>query len=104
MAEAHRNLALVLKVDRAKGLGATGLADLVGHHFADVTVGGHTRKMPGNAGGEPARAGGACVTGKLLGRWHVDVWGGHRARHCAAAGGAAPAATLHVYSLEPVTL
>ena len=56
MAEAHRNQAPVLEVDRTTGLGATGLADLVGHRFADVTVSGRTRDTPGNAGCEPARA------------------------------------------------
>ena len=56
MAEAHRNLAPVLEADKTTGLGMTGLADLVGHRFADVTVGGRARKMLGNAGCKPANA------------------------------------------------
>ena len=56
MAEAHRNQAPVLEVDRTTGLGATGLADLVGHRFADVTVSGRMRDTLGNAGCEPACA------------------------------------------------
>ena len=103
MAEAHRNLAPVLEADRTTGLGATGLADLVGHRFADVTVGGRARDTPGNAGCEPARAVGCVSPVNRRFKGHADVWGG-AARRCIAAGGAAPAATLHVYSLQPVTL
>ena len=40
MAEAHRNLALVLEANRTTGLGVTGLANLIGYRFADVTVSG----------------------------------------------------------------
>ena len=60
-------------------------------------------KMPGIAGGEPARAVGACTASQLPVQGHADVWEG-TVRHCVAAGGAAPAATLQVYCLQPVTL
>ena len=74
MAEAHRALVLVLEADRTTDLGVTGLADLVGHHFADVTTGGRAHEMLGNAGCKPARAVG-CVSpvNRRLGR-HNDVW------------------------------
>ena len=61
MAEAHRDLAPVLEADRTTGLGATELADLVRHRFADVTAGGRAREMPGNTGCKPALAMG-CVS------------------------------------------
>ena len=76
MAEAHRNLAPALEVDRTTGLGATGLVNLVGHRYADVTVSSRARDTPGNAGCEPARAV-ACVSlvyRRFKGR--ADVWGG----------------------------
>ena len=76
MAEAHRNLAPVLEADRTTGLGATGLADLVGHRFADVTVGGQAREMPGNAGCEPAHAVGYVSPVNRRFKGHADVWGG----------------------------
>ena len=43
------------------GLGATGLANLVGYCFADVTVSGRGRKLPGHVGSEPARAVGGVL-------------------------------------------
>ena len=61
MAETHRNLAPVLGADRTTGLGATGLADLIRYHFANVTTSGRVRKVPGHVGSEPARAVG-CVS------------------------------------------
>ena len=61
MAKTHRNLALVLEDDRTTGLGATGLANLVGYRFADVTVSGRVCKVLGHVGSEPARAMG-CVS------------------------------------------
>ena len=61
MAETHHNLAPVLEDGRATGLGATGLANLVGYHLADVTVSGRARKVPGHVGSELARAVG-CVS------------------------------------------
>ena len=60
MAETHRNPAPVLEDDRTTGLGATGLANLVGYCFADVTVSGRGRKLPGHVGSKPAHAVG-CV-------------------------------------------
>ena len=78
MAEAHCNPVLVLEADRTTSLGATGLADLVGHRFADVTTGGRARKMPGNAGGKPARAMGYVSPVNCQFKGHADVWGGGR--------------------------
>ena len=74
MAEAHRNLAPVLEADRATGLGMTGLVDLVGHRFADVTVGGQVREMPGSADYEPARAVGCVSPVNRRFKGHADVW------------------------------
>ena len=76
MAEAHRNLTPVLEADRTTGLGATGLADLVGHRFADVTAGGRAREMPGNAGCELARAVGYVLPVNRRFKGHADVGGG----------------------------
>ena len=75
MAEAHHDLVPVLETDRTTGLGATGLADLVGHRFADVTTGGRARKMPGNAGCEPARAMGYVLPVNRRFKGHTDVGG-----------------------------
>ena len=74
MAEAHRDLAPVLEADRTTGLGATGLADLVGHRFADITAGGRAREMPGNAGCEPAHAVGCVSPVNRQFEKHADVW------------------------------
>ena len=60
MAETHHNPVPVLEDDRTMGLGVTGLANLVGYCFADVTVSGRGRKLLGHVGSEPARAVG-CV-------------------------------------------
>ena len=78
MAETHRILAPVLEVDGTTGLGATGLANLVGYGFADVTVSGRARKVPDHVGSEPARAVGCVspVNRRLKG--HADVWGAPR--------------------------
>ena len=76
MAEAHRNLALVLKADRTTGLGAIELADLVAHCFADITAGGRVREMPGNTGCKPARAVGYVSPVNRRFKGHADVWGG----------------------------
>ena len=86
MAEAHRALAPVLEADRTTDLGAMGLADLVGHCFANVTAGGRAREMPGNAGGEPARTVG-CVSSvnRRLGR-HADMWEALRMTLCCCKG------------------
>ena len=50
MVEARRTLAPVLEADRTTGLGTTGLADFVGHRFADVTAGRQAHEMPGSMG------------------------------------------------------
>ena len=84
MAEEHRDLAPVLEADRTTGLGATGLADLVGHRLADVTAGGRVRDMPGNAGCEPARAVGCVSPVNRRFKGHADMW-------------EAPCVTLHDY-------
>ena len=73
MAEAHHSLAPVLEADRTTGLGATGLADLVGHRFADVTAGGRAREMPGNVGCEPVRAMGCVSPVNHRFKGHADV-------------------------------
>ena len=76
MAETHRNLVPVLEDDRTTGLGATGLANLVGYHFADVTMSGQMRKVPGHVGHEPARAVGCVSPVNRRFQGHADVWGG----------------------------
>ena len=97
MTETHCNLAPVLEVDRTTGLGATGLANLVGHRFADVTVSGRARDTPGSAGCEPARAVGCVspVNRRFKGR--ADVWGG-------ATRDAAPLQGMQRQLRQPVTL
>ena len=84
MAEAHHNLAPVLKADRATGLGMTGLTDLIGHRFADVTAGGQAREMPGNADCKAARAVGCVSPVNRRFKGHADVWEAPRVmlRHC----------------------
>ena len=73
MVKARRNLAPVLGADRMAsrehdGAGGSRLT------FADVTAGGQGYKMPGRAGGEPARTVGACATSKPPVHGHADVW------------------------------
>ena len=75
MAKAHRDLAPVLEADRTMGLGTTGLVDLVGHRFVDVTAGGQAREMPGNAGCKPAHAVGCVSLVNRRFKGHADVWG-----------------------------
>ena len=60
MAKAHRNLAPVLKANRTAGLGVTGLANLIGYRFADVTMSGRAHDVPGNMSYELACAVDAC--------------------------------------------
>ena len=74
MAEVHRDLEPVLETDKTTGLGATGLADLVGHRFADITAGGRAREMPGNVGCEPARAVGCVSLVNSRFKGHADMW------------------------------
>ena len=97
MVGTRRNLAPVLGADGATGRERSrdGGPNLI---LADVIVSAQSHVMLRNAGNEPARAVGACATGKPPVLGHADVWGG------TAAGGAAPAAILHVYCLQPVTL
>ena len=85
-----RNLVPVLGADRTTGRERSrdGGPNLI---LADVIV-------LRNAGNEPARAVGACATGKPPVQGGVLTWGG------APLQGAAPAAILHVYCLQPVTL
>ena len=92
-----RKLAPVLGTDRATGheRSRDGGPNLI---LADVVVSAQSHVMSRNAGNEPARAVGACATGKPPVLGHADVWG------ATAAGGATPAAILHVYCLQPVTL
>ena len=66
MAETHRNLAPVLEADRMTGLGATGLANLVGYRFADVTASGRARDKAGQRGLQTGACRRVCVTGKPL--------------------------------------
>ena len=84
MAEAHCNLVLVLKANRTTGLGVTGLADLIGHRFADVTAGRRECEMPGNTGCEPARTVGCVSLVNRRFKGHADVWEAPRVtlRHC----------------------
>ena len=97
MVGTRRNLAPVLGADGATGRERSrdGGPNLI---LADVIVNAQSHVMLRNAGNEPARAVGACATGKPPVLGHADVWG------ATAAGGAAPAAILHVYCLQPVTL
>ena len=78
MTEVHRNLVPVLEAGSTTGLGAIGLADLVGHRFADITAGGRAREMPGNAGCEPVRAVGCVVEflnyRKKTGHYEEQAW------------------------------
>ena len=97
MAETHRNLAPILEADRTTGLGATGLADLVRCHSADVTAGGRARDTPGNAGCEPARAVGCVSPVNRRFKGHADVWEG-------AARDAAPLQGVQRQLRQPVTL
>ena len=97
MVKAHRNLAPVLEAGRTTGLGATGLANLVGHRFADVTVSGRVCDTPGSTGCEPACAVGCVspVNRRFKGR--ADVWGG-------ATRDAAPLQGMQRQLRQPVTL
>ena len=65
-ANARRNLALVLGADRTVGCEHNG-AGRSRLTSANVTAGGEAYEMPGSTGGEPARAVGACATGKTAG-------------------------------------
>ena len=99
MVKARRTLAPILEADRTMGCerdGAGGSRLTSG----DIISGGKAYGIPGIAGGEPWER---VPPVHHRFRGHADVLGG-TARHCTAAGGAAPAATLHVYSLQPVTL
>ena len=75
MVKARRNLAPVLGADRTTGheLDETGAYRLT---FADVTTDRQAHEMPGSAGGEPARAVGACTAGKPPALGHANVWEG----------------------------
>ena len=64
MAEAHRDLAPVLEANKTAGLGARGLADLVGYRLADVTVSGRARHVPGNVSAANRRVLWGGVAGK----------------------------------------
>ena len=75
MAKARRNLTPVLGADRTAGRERDG-AGRSCLTFADVTAGGQAYEMPDRAGGEPARAVGACATGKPPVQGHADMWGG----------------------------
>ena len=75
MVGTRRNLAPVLGADRATGRERSrdGGPNLI---LADVIVSAQSHVMPRNAGNEPARAVGACATGKPPVLGHADVWGG----------------------------
>ena len=79
------------------GLGATGLANLVGYCFADVTVSGRGCKLPGHVGSEPARAVGCVSPVNRRFKGHADVWEG-------AARDAAPLQGVQRQLQQPVTL
>ena len=83
MGGTHRNLAPVLGADRATGRERSrdGGPNLI---LADVIVNAQSHVMLRNAGNEPARAVGACATGKPPVLGHADVWGGHRCRGCSS--------------------
>ena len=72
MAKARCNLAPVLGANRTAGRerNKAGGSRLT---FADITTGEQAYKMPGSAGGEPARAVGACATSKPLVMGHANV-------------------------------
>ena len=104
MVGTRRNLAPVLGADGATGRERSrdGGPNLI---LADVIVSAQSHVMLRNAGNEPARAVGACTTGKAPVLGHADAWGGgHSARSSVTAGIAAPAAALHVCCLQPVSL
>ena len=82
MGKAHRNLALVLRADRATdherdGVGGSRLT------FAEVTTNGQTRKTPDSMGNELARAVGECTASKppVLGNADMLV-APHTIPHC----------------------
>ena len=96
MAEVRRNRVSVLGADRTTGherdgVGGSRLT------FADDTTGRRAHKTLGSVEGKPARAVGACATGKPPVLGHADVWG-------PPLQGAAPVAILHVYCFQPMTL
>ena len=79
------------------------MADRIGYP-PNVILSARVHVSARRAGDEPARAVKAHVAGKPPVQGGVLTWGGHCARRCRAAGGAAPAAILHVYCLQSVTL
>ena len=97
MAGTHRNLAPVLEADRTTGLGATGLADLVRCHSADVTAGGRVHDTLGNVGCEPSRAGGCVLLVNRRFKGYANVWEG-------AARDATPLQGVQRQLRQPVTL
>ena len=97
MTEAHRNLAPVLEADRTTGLGVTGLANLVGHRFADVTMSGRAGDTSGNAGCKPACAVGCVSPVNRQFKGRADVWGG-------ATRDAAPLQGMQRQLRQPATL
>ena len=97
MAETHRDLAPVLEANRTAGLGATGLADLVGYRFADVTVSGRARHVPGNVSWRTgACCGGVSPVNRRF-QGPADVWGG-------VARDAAPLQGMQCQLRQPATL
>ena len=91
MVGTRRNLAPVLGADRATGRERSrdGGPNLI---LADVIVSAQLHVMLRNAGNEPARAVGACATGKPPVLGGPLTCGGHSARSSVTAGIAAPAA------------
>ena len=75
MVKARHNLAPVLGANRTTGRECDG-AGGSRLTFADVTAGKQEHEMPGSAGGEPARAVGACAAGKPPIQRHANVWEG----------------------------
>ena len=75
MVGTRRNLTPVLGADRTTGRKRSrdGGPNLI---LADVIVSAQSHVMLRNAGNEPARAVGACATGKPPDLGHADVWGG----------------------------
>ena len=75
MGGTRRNLAPVLGADGATGRERSrdGGPNLI---LADVIVSAQSHVMLRNAGSKPARAVGACATGKAPVLGHADVWGG----------------------------